>query len=128
MELEQNLWDGQLGGGGRRFAGGTCVGGGVWLGGTDWGDCGRKVSTQRKYACVFAGSDVPGKCKRITLTLNSVLTYRCMYVGLCIMHGADGRRQRGQGATAPPPPSLASGEVLPLPLLWSGHPRPVAYI
>ena len=46
-----------------RSAGRTCVGAwGVWLGGTDWGDCGRKVSTQRKYACVFAGSDVRGKC------------------------------------------------------------------
>ena len=70
------------------------------VGGTDWErtDCGRKVSTQRKYACVFAGSDVLGKCKRITLTLSSVLTYQCMYVGLCILHG---RRHRGQGATAP---------------------------
>ena len=47
-------------------------------GGTDLGDCGRKVSTQTKYACVFAGSDVRGKCKRITLTLSSVLTYRCV--------------------------------------------------
>ena len=74
------------------------MGGGIWLGGTDWGDCGRKVSTQRKYPCVFAGSDVRGKCKRITLTLSSVLTYQCMYVGLCIMHG---RRQRGHGATEP---------------------------
>ena len=93
----------------------VCVwGGGVWLGGTDWGDYGRKVSTQRKYVCVDAGSDVRGKCKRITLTLSSVLTYQCMYVGLCIMHG---RRQRGQGVTAPPP-SLESGEVLPTPLLW----------
>ena len=30
------------------------MGGGVWLGGgggTYWGDCGRKVSTQRKHAC-----------------------------------------------------------------------------
>ena len=98
------------------------MGGGVWLEGSDWGDCGRKVSTQRNYVCVFAGSDVRGKCKRITLTLSSVLTYRCMYVGLCIMHG---RRQRGQGATAPPP-VLESGEVLPPPS--SGHPRPVAYI
>ena len=79
------------------------------FGGTDWGDSGRKVSTQRKYACVFAGSDVREKCKRITLTLSSVLTYQCVYVGLCIMHG---RRQRGQGATAP---SLESGEVLPPP-------------
>ena len=35
----------------------------------------------------FAGSDVRGTCKRITLTLSSVLTYRCMYVSLCIMHG-----------------------------------------
>ena len=54
----------------------VCVwggGGGVWLGGTDRGDCGRKASTQRKYACVFAGSDVRGKCKRITFTLSSVL-------------------------------------------------------
>ena len=52
------------------------MGGGVGLGGGggEWGDCGRKVSTQRKYACVFAGSDVRGKCKRITLTLSSVLT------------------------------------------------------
>ena len=33
------------------------------------------------------------------LTLSSVLTYQCMYVGLCILHG---RRHRGQGATAPP--------------------------
>ena len=30
------------------------------VGGTNWGDCGRKVSTQRKYACVFAGAR--GKC------------------------------------------------------------------
>ena len=89
------------------------------VGGTDWGDCGRKVSTQRKYACVFAGSDVQGKCKRNTLILSSVLTYRCMYVGLCIMHG---RRKRGQGAAAP------SGE-------WGGSdpptmdiPHPIAYI
>ena len=52
---------------------------------------GPEVSTQRKYACVFAGSDVLRKCKRITLTLSSVLT--------CILHG---RRHRGQGATAPP--------------------------
>ena len=58
-----------------RPAGRTCRGGGVWLGGTDWGDCGRKVSTQRKHACVFAGSDVWGKCKRITLTLSSILTF-----------------------------------------------------
>ena len=69
-----------------RSAGRTCVGGGVWLGGTDWGDCGRKVSTQRKYACVFAGSDVRGKCKRIALTLSSVLTYRCMYVCRSMYH------------------------------------------
>ena len=48
--------------------GGTCAGGGVWLGwGTDCGDCGRKGSTQRKQACVLAGSDVRGKCKRITV-------------------------------------------------------------
>ena len=57
----------------------VCREGGVWLGGTDCGDCGRKVSTQRKHACVFAGSDVRGKCKRITLTLSSVLT--CMNAG-----------------------------------------------
>ena len=96
-----------------RSAGRTCVGGGVWLGAlTGKGLTGRKVSTQRKYAYVFAGSDVQGKCKRITLTLSSVLTYQCMYVGLCILHG---RRQRGPGATAPPP-SLGGG------------PRPVAYI
>ena len=32
----------------------VCVwgGGGVWFGGTDCGDGGRKVSTQRKHACV----------------------------------------------------------------------------
>ena len=53
---------------------------------SDWrgaltGVTGRKVSTQRKHAFVFAGSDVREKCKRITLTLSSVLTYRCMYVG-----------------------------------------------
>ena len=49
------------------------MGGGVWLGGgggvTDWVDCacGRKVSTQRKYACVFAGSDVRGSAKELHL-------------------------------------------------------------
>ena len=75
--------------------------------------CAGKV--QKNY-----GSDVRGKCKRITLTLSSVLTYQCMYmyVCLCIMHGL---RQRGQRATPPP---LESGEVPP----YSGHPRPVAYI
>ena len=94
------------------------------VGGTDWGDCGRKVSTQRKYACVFAGSDVLGKCKRITLTLSSVLTYRCMYVSLCIMHG---RRQRGQGATAAPPPFWRVGRVSP-PLLWTSPSRRLHFI
>ena len=58
--------------------GGTCVGGGclcvggdVWLGGTDCGGCQTKVglSTQRKHACVFTGSDVREKCKRITVGL-----------------------------------------------------------
>ena len=56
--------------------------------------CAGKV--QKNY-----GSDVRGKCKRITLTLSSVLTYQCMYVGLCIMHGL---RQRGQRAEGDPPP------------------------
>ena len=81
------------------------------VGGTDWGDCGRKVSTHTKYACAFAGSDVRGKCTIITLKLSSVLTFRCMYVGICIMHGL---RQRGQGPTPPPP----SGE-------WEGSPPPL---
>ena len=84
-----------------------CGGGG---GGTDWGDCGRKVSTQRKHACVFGGSYARGKCKRITLTLSNVLTYRCVYVGICIMHG---RRKRGQGATAPPPLWRVGGSAPP---------------
>ena len=69
------------------------MGRGVWLGAlplTGVTVRGRKVSTQRKHAFAFAGSDVQGKCKRITLD-------RCMYVGLCIMHG---RRKRGQGANA----------------------------
>ena len=34
---------------------GRLVGGG---GDSDWGDCGRKISTQRKHACVFAGSEL----------------------------------------------------------------------
>ena len=85
----------------------------VWagglVGGTDCADCGRKVSTQTKYAFVglFAGSDVRGKCKRITLTLSSVLTYRCMYVGLCIMgvggQGASIPLSGEWGGSAPPP-------------------------
>ena len=84
----------------------------MWVGAFGWGDCGRKVSIQRKYACVFAGSDVLGKCKRITLTLSSILTYQCMYVGLCILHG---RRHRGQGATALP--LWRGGGAVPVPSL-----------
>ena len=62
-----------------------CGWGWGWLGGTDCGDCGRKVSTQRKHACVFAGSDGLGKCKRITLKLSSVLTYiYTMYIDVCM--------------------------------------------
>ena len=52
----------------------------VWVGGGDTDtDSGRKVSTQRKHACVFAGSDVWEKCKRITFTLNSCMYCRSMY-------------------------------------------------
>ena len=80
----------------------------VWVGAFGWGaltgDCGRKVSTQRKHACIFAGSDVRGKCKRITLTLSSCMYCRSRY---------HGRRKREQAATAPP----LSGE-------WGGSPPP----
>ena len=75
------------------------MGGGVWLGALTGKGLTVEEGKHTKNACVFAGSDVWGKCKRITLTLSSVLTYQCMYVGLCILHG---RRQIGQGATAPP--------------------------
>ena len=66
------------------------MGWGVWLGGTAWGDCGRKVSTQRKYACVFAGSDVRGKCKRITLTLSSISMHVCRSIS-CMGVGRESR-------------------------------------
>ena len=36
-------------------------------GGTDWGDCGRKASTQRTHACAFAGSAVRERAKELHL-------------------------------------------------------------
>ena len=89
----------------------------VWVGrlvgGTDWGDCGRKVSTHRKHACIFAGSDVRGKCKRITLTLSSVLTYgytcryRYTYVCRSMYHVWTSEKRAG----GPPPPGEWGGSA-----------------
>ena len=89
------------------------MGGGVWLGGgTDCGDCRRKVGISM-CICRFRCA---GKIQR---DYSSILTYRCMYVGLCIM----GVGRGGSWRPPPPPPPLESGEVVPP---YSGHPRHVA--
>ena len=73
-------WMSEWVGGGVR---GVCVCGG----GTDCGDCGRKVSTQRKHACVFAGSD--GESAK-GLHLHSVAVCTACIMGV----GKEGRGDR----------------------------------
>ena len=76
----------------------------VWVGAFGWGhwlgkDWLWKEGKHTKKICMcICRFRCAGKVQKNYTYTQYVLTYQCMYVGLCILHG---RRHRGQGATAP---------------------------